>query len=78
VKHNIISKEKPLHIRIYDSGVKSISVENNLQHKILAGEESGHGLQNLIKRYELLGVSRGVEIFSDKSVFRVKINLLDV
>jgi LytS/YehU family sensor histidine kinase len=78
VKHNIVSKEKPLYIKIYDSGLKSISVENNLQLKIVAGEELGHGLQNLIKRYDLLGVSNGVQIFSDESVFRVKIKLLDL
>lgn len=77
VKHNIISSEKPLHIKIYDSGVKSISVENNLQQRMKAGEESGIGLQNLIKRYDLLGVSDGVQIFSDESVYRVKIKLLD-
>jgi len=78
VKHNIVSKEKPLYIKIYDSGVDCISVENNLQQKIVAGEESGHGLQNLIKRYDLLGITNGVQLFSDASVFRVKIKLLDV
>lgn len=77
VKHNIVSKEKPLHIKIYDSGVQSISVENNLQKKINAGEESGIGLQNLVKRYVLLGVTDGVQIFSDESVNRVKLKLLD-
>ncbi len=77
VKHNIVSKEKPLHIKIYDSGVQSISVENNLQKKINTGEESGVGLQNLIKRYDLMGVSDGIQLFSDESVYRVKIKLLD-
>ena len=77
VKHNIVSKENPLHIKIYDSGVNSISVENNLQQKIKSGEESGIGLQNIVKRYDLLGVSNGVQIFSDESVYRVKIKLLD-
>lgn len=77
VKHNIVSKEKPLHIKIYDSGVQSISVENNLQQKINAGEESGIGLQNLTKRYDLLGVSNGVQIFSDEFVYRVKLKLID-
>jgi two-component system LytT family sensor kinase len=33
VKHNIVSKEKPLHVKIYDSGINSITVENNLQQK---------------------------------------------
>jgi two-component system, LytTR family, sensor kinase len=78
VKHNIVSKEKPLHIKIYDSGVQSISIENNLQQKIAVGEESGYGLRNLMKRYALLSVSDGVQIFSDESSFCVKIQLLDL
>jgi sensor histidine kinase YesM len=35
VKHNIVSKEKPLHIKIYDSGINYISVENNIQPKVI-------------------------------------------
>jgi LytS/YehU family sensor histidine kinase len=77
VKHNIVSKEKPLHIKIFDSGNKSVSVENNLQQIVQEGEASGIGLRNLIKRYDLLGVTDGVQIFSDESVYRVKIKLLD-
>lgn len=77
VKHNIVSKEKPLHIKIYDSGVKSICIENNLQKRINKEEESGIGLQNLTKRYDLLGVPDGIQIFSDESVYRVKIKLLN-
>jgi len=77
VKHNIVSKEKPLHIKIYDSGLNTISVENNLQRIVRTGEASGIGLQNLIKRYDLLGVSDGVQIFYDDFVYRVKIKLLD-
>jgi LytS/YehU family sensor histidine kinase len=76
VKHNIVSKEKPLHIKIYDSGIDSISVENNLQQKVVTTGDSGLGLQNLIKRYDLLGVTEGIKVFSDESVFRVKIKLL--
>jgi two-component system LytT family sensor kinase len=76
VKHNIVSKEKPLHIKIYDSGINSITVENNLQQKVASGGDSGLGLENLIKRYELLGMPEGVIVFSDESVFRVKIKLL--
>ncbi|WP_347839949.1 histidine kinase [uncultured Draconibacterium sp.] len=76
VKHNIVSKEKPLHIKIYDSGINSITVENNLQQKVASGGDSGLGLENLIKRYELLGMPGGVNVFSDESVFRIKIKLL--
>jgi sensor histidine kinase YesM len=76
VKHNIVSKEKPLHIKIYDSGLNSITIENNLQQKVVTGEDTGLGLKNLIKRYDLLSVSEGVKVFSDESIFRVKIKLL--
>jgi sensor histidine kinase YesM len=76
VKHNIVSKEKPLHIKICDSGLNSITIENNLQQKVVTGEDTGLGLKNLIKRYDLLGVSEGVKVFSDESIFRVKIKLL--
>lgn len=75
VKHNIVSKEKPLHIRVCNSALDILSVENNFQQKIVSGEESGHGLQNLMKRYDLLGVSDGVQTFSDESIFRVEIKL---
>jgi LytS/YehU family sensor histidine kinase len=77
VKHNIVSKDRPLHIKIYDSGNYNITIENNLQQKVVTGEGSGLGLQNLIKRYEFLGIDEGVQIFSDESVFRVKIKLLE-
>jgi sensor histidine kinase YesM len=76
VKHNIVSKEKPLHIKIYDSGINCVTVENNLQRKAVAGKDSGLGLQNVIKRYDLLGIPEGVRVFSDESVFRVKFKLL--
>lgn len=78
VKHNIISKEKPLAIKIFNTDHNSITVENNLQPKISAGEKSGYGLQNLIQRYNLLGHPDGVFIFSDENVFRVKLSLLNL
>jgi two-component system, LytTR family, sensor kinase len=77
VKHNIVSKEKPLYIRIYYSGEQMISIENNLQRKISTNNATGIGLQNLSKRYDLLNILNGVEIFCDESVYCVKIKLLD-
>ena len=77
VKHNIVSKKRPLRIKIFDSGLDSISVENNLQYKLNREEKSGIGLENLSKRYELLGISNGVQVFSNESVYRVKVKLFD-
>jgi two-component system, LytTR family, sensor kinase len=78
VKHNVISENKPLHIKIFNSGVNYLIVENNLQPKFSPEESSGFGLKNLIKRYELLNEKEAVGIFSDDLVYRVKIKLLDV
>ncbi len=77
VKHNIVSKEKPLRIKVYNSGINSIVVENNLQPKSQTEEASGIGLQNLDKRYALLNVYNGVQIFSNESVYSVTIKLLE-
>lgn len=78
IKHNTISKEKPLEIKIFNTDSGSITVENNLIPKISSGEKSGYGLQNLKQRYALLGYPEGVFIFSDENIFRVKLTLLDL
>lgn len=78
IKHNIISKDKPLTIKIFYTNPESIIIENNLQPKLTKEEPSGFGLQNLEKRYRLLGMPEGIHIFSDASVFRVKIKLLNI
>jgi len=61
IKHNEISEDNPLSIRLYaDNGY--IVVENNLQKKSLMLEDSaGLGLDNIVKRYAFLS-DRKVEI----------------
>ena len=63
IKHNIISKEKPLTISISTEDEDELIVKNNLQKKssILqgdSGEWEKHGLLNIKSRYEYL--SQGV------------------
>ncbi len=54
IKHNVISEENPLDIRIYRES-DFIVVENNLQKKTVLVEDSpGVGLDNICKRYEFL------------------------
>lgn len=77
IKHNIISQDKPLKINIFYTNPDSLIIENNFQPKLTHSEQSGFGLQNLEQRYSLLGVTDGIHIFSDESVFRVKIKLLN-
>lgn len=78
VKHNIISEEKPLHIKLFNSGTNHLIMENNRQPKLNPDRSSGYGLNNLKQRYSLYNEPEAVEIFQDASVFRVKINLLSV
>ena len=75
IKHNIISREKPLHITLKAKG-DSIIVENNLQKK--SGVTStGQGLKNISERYRLF-TRQEVIITETSSIFRVAIPLLTV
>ena len=77
IKHNVISAEKPLEIKLFSSP-GFVTIENRLQPKLTQAEPSGYGLENLVQRYKLLGFADdGVFIFSDDDVFRVRIKLLE-
>jgi sensor histidine kinase YesM len=75
IKHNIVSEDDPLRIRVFpENGY--ITVENNLQRKGALGEpSSGVGLENICKRYEFLS-DRKVEIMEDDRTFKVRIPML--
>jgi sensor histidine kinase YesM len=53
-KHNKASVDNPLNIKIFNED-NMIVVVNNLQPKIKLSESKGIGLNNLKKRYELMG-----------------------
>lgn len=53
VKHNVISKSKPLTIRIRCSD-EYLIVENNIQKKITDVPSTKFGLQSIINRYEVI------------------------
>jgi sensor histidine kinase YesM len=73
IKHNIISRDKPLKISVR-AGNKSLVVENNLQKK--SGISStGQGLRNITERYRLF-TTREVEITETSAIFKVAIPLL--
>lgn len=54
VKHNIVSKTKPLSIKIYCTDNNYIHIENNLQRKIQSVTSTGIGLENIKKRFAYL------------------------
>ncbi len=53
IKHNAVSAEHPLRLRIYTENEKLI-VQNNLQPKLTAIHSAGVGLANIIAKYSLL------------------------
>lgn len=69
VKHNIISRDKPLLVSIYSSADRII-VENNLQPKVTAEPSTGTGLGNVIRRY-LMVCGREPKISIKDGFFRV-------
>ncbi|HEU5291437.1 MAG TPA: sensor histidine kinase [Cyclobacteriaceae bacterium] len=77
VKHNEVSEENPLHLKVYSEG-KFIVVENNLQMKSSSGElTSGVGLENIRKRYQFLSSEQVVVDQSEKN-FIVKLPVIPV
>jgi len=75
VKHNVASMAKPLNIQIKQADDLLI-VSNDLQPKAGIPEESaGVGLDNIIKRYELL-TDRKPEINKENQKFTVSLPLL--
>ncbi len=75
-KHNVISDEEHLTIKIYKQA-DDLIIENTLQKKnILKEESSGVGLQNIKARYELLS-ERKMTIEEDDGMFRVILPLID-
>lgn len=75
LKHNIISKAKPLTVKIRASG-DAISVENNYQKKP-GVSSTGQGLSNITGRYKLF-TTREIEVTETSSIFKVTVPLLTV
>ncbi|MGE0076302.1 MAG: sensor histidine kinase [Bacteroidales bacterium] len=74
IKHNIISKDKPLVVTI-SATENYIRVSNNLQKRDLDQPTSGFGLKNITDRYSYLS-SRSVEISENDLYFTVSIPIL--
>lgn len=76
VKHNIVSKSKPLLVEIYpDMDGEYIYVKNNLQRKIQAVNSTGMGLRNIKERFSYL-TDKEVRISESDGQFEVAIPLI--
>lgn len=74
IKHNVVSEQKPLHIKIYIEN-NYLIVENNLQKKEVLQDRRGVGLQNIVNRYGLIS-ARKMLIEENENYFKVKIPIL--
>ncbi|WP_298302125.1 2TM domain-containing protein [Flavobacterium sp.] len=74
IKHNVVSENKPLHIKIYLKD-NFLVVENNLQKKEVLQDRKGVGLQNIVSRYAILS-ERKVLIDETKETFAVYLPIL--
>ena len=74
VKHNVVSEQKPLHIRIFIEN-DYLVIQNDYQKKEVLQDRQGVGLQNIINRYGII-TNRKVLIEQNEKTFTVKIPIL--
>jgi two-component system, LytTR family, sensor kinase len=74
VKHNMMTAESPLYIRITREGAR-IAVWNNRQAKALHSPSNGSGLSNLQKRCKILGHG-DIAIVESAAAYTVSFDLL--
>ncbi len=76
IKHNEVSAEFPLHVRISDDS-EFLVVFNKIQPKMLETPSKGIGLQNLKVRYKFF-TEKELEIENNGEIFTVKIPKLNI
>lgn len=74
IKHNIVSLEKPLHIRLYREA-DYLVVENNLQERKIPESSTGLGIKNINQRYLLL-TDKEIVILKTNDTFTIKLPIL--
>lgn len=75
VKHNVVSKSKPLQITVAFGQDNTLVVQNNIAPKLHPEPGTGFGLQHLSHRYRQL-TRKNVQYSAENGVFVVKIPLI--
>ncbi len=73
-KHNIISEEMPLNVKVWREG-DYITVQNNLQKRKTIHDSGGIGLETIFKRYEFLS-EKTIQIENDDVHFLVRVPII--
>lgn len=74
IKHNIVSLDKPLKIKLY-SEKDMLVVENRLQLKTTREISTGLGLENINQRYTHL-LNKAIEIQVSETLFSIKLPII--
>lgn len=74
IKHNEISRRKPLILEILTSG-KSLIVANEIQQKLTGDEGTGIGLTNLSRQFMLL-INKDISVRKEDNRFIVEVPLI--
>jgi LytS/YehU family sensor histidine kinase len=74
IKHNEISKQRPLTINILTKDDEYLVVWNDIQEKITEEEGTGIGLTNLSKQIQML-LGKTINISNQDNRFRVEVPL---
>jgi two-component system LytT family sensor kinase len=74
IKHNVVSLEHPLHIKLYVES-DSIVMENEIKPKKYEEASTGVGLKNINLRYTHL-LDKQIEITSLNNLFKIKLPLI--
>lgn len=75
VKHNVLSKNKPLVIDIFTTGGNKLIVNNNLQRRSVKAPSNKVGLDNIRAKYHLLQ-QEGFQVLEDDRNFTVVLPLI--
>lgn len=76
VKHNVISKSKPLTVNIDMEDDRHIVVTNEIKPKLTKEKSTHFGLHSIIQGYKLLG-NKKVKVEDGEGVFKVSIPVID-
>jgi len=74
IKHNVVSKEYPLKIKVYVAD-DYLVVENNIRRKSEENPSTGIGLNNIVNRFRYLS-ARTIKINDEGGKFKVSLPLL--
>lgn len=75
VKHNVLSKNKPLEIDIFTTAGNKLVVNNNLQRRTIKAPSNKVGLDNIKAKYNLLK-QPGFQVMEDEKNFTVVLPLI--